>query len=237
MLPATDAFRPAAKTATNTTRPSPTISAAEVVAVRPGLRIAFSRASRPGTANRRSIGRPITEATGRTNQRADSATPMNTSTAPPAIAPIRAVAGPEPNSPASSAASPARHTTPAIHGAQRRRRRDGGSAPGQRGHGRHARGAQRGDERGEQRHADADDAGRRRSCASRAPGALRGIPKPAASNSAPMAAAKPSPAAMPSTDATAPMSSASPADGGDELPARSRPASAAARTPARAGRR
>ena len=40
---------PAANTATNETSASPIISAAAVDAVRPGLRMAFSRASLPGT--------------------------------------------------------------------------------------------------------------------------------------------------------------------------------------------
>ena len=39
---------PAANTATNETRARPTISAAAVDAVRPGLRTEFSRAIRPG---------------------------------------------------------------------------------------------------------------------------------------------------------------------------------------------
>ena len=50
---------PAAKTATNTTNPSPTISAADVTAVLPGFRSAFSRAILPGVPKSLSIGKPI----------------------------------------------------------------------------------------------------------------------------------------------------------------------------------
>ena len=46
-------LQPCAKTATNTTSPSPTMSAAAVTAVRPGLRDAFSRASSPVVSCRR----------------------------------------------------------------------------------------------------------------------------------------------------------------------------------------
>ena len=63
-------FMPAAKTATKTTSPRPTMSADAVVAVRPGLRIAFSRASRPGVSNARSSGQPTSAAIGRTMWRA-----------------------------------------------------------------------------------------------------------------------------------------------------------------------
>ena len=61
-----EVFRPAAKTATKTTSARPTISAADVVAVRAGLRIAFSRASRPGSSKASASGRPTAPATGRT---------------------------------------------------------------------------------------------------------------------------------------------------------------------------
>src|SRR3954464_9802316 len=50
---ATDALMPAANTVTNTTTASPIMSAPAVTAVRPGLRTAFSRGSRPGRAPRR----------------------------------------------------------------------------------------------------------------------------------------------------------------------------------------
>ena len=118
-------FMPAAKTATKTTSPRPTISADAVVAVRPGLRIAFSRARRPGVSNARSRGQPASAATGRTMWRAVSARPTKTSTAPPAIEAMRAVAAPSLKRPESSIASPAAETMAAIHGARRRARREG----------------------------------------------------------------------------------------------------------------
>jgi hypothetical protein len=116
-----EALMPFANTATKTTRPSPTMSAAAVVAVRPGLRIAFSRASRPGSANRRSSGQPMAPARGRTNQRALRATPTNSSTTPPAIIDSRLAAGPAANKPATSIATPSTATMAATNGAQRRR--------------------------------------------------------------------------------------------------------------------
>ena len=52
-------LQPAAKIVTNTTSPTPIISAAAVTAVRPVLRVAFSRASLPG-APRAPDGQPTT---------------------------------------------------------------------------------------------------------------------------------------------------------------------------------
>ena len=132
------------------------MSADEVVAVRPGLRIAFSRASRPGVWNARSIGQPTSAATGRTMWRAVSAMPTKTSTAPPAIEAMRAVAGPSPNRPESSSASPPTETIAGDPGRQPPGTARGLGRAGQRLHGRHAGGAQSGSERREQRHADAD---------------------------------------------------------------------------------
>ena len=104
---AIDELMPAANTVTNTTSASPIISAAAVVAVRPGLRMAFSRARRPVMPRRRSIGRPVTEASGRTSRGEKSDTPNRISTAPPPRSPA---AEPEssipPNSPTSSIARP-----------------------------------------------------------------------------------------------------------------------------------
>ncbi len=62
-----DALNEAAMTATAAIRATPIISAAAVDAVRRGLRMAFSRASRPGTPRSRASGRPIAPATGRTS--------------------------------------------------------------------------------------------------------------------------------------------------------------------------
>ena len=104
---ATELLIPAAKTVTNTISASPIISAAAVVAVRPGLRIAFSRASRPVSPRSRSSGRPVTDASGRTSRGENSDTPNRISAAPP---PRRPAALPEssmpPNSPISIIASP-----------------------------------------------------------------------------------------------------------------------------------
>ena len=50
--PGTTSLKPFTNTATNTTRATPIISAAEVTAVRPGLRNVFSRASRPASGTR-----------------------------------------------------------------------------------------------------------------------------------------------------------------------------------------
>ena len=58
------------------------MSAAAVEAVRPGLRIEFSRARRPATPRKRSSGRPTSEAIGFTRRGLSSATPMKMPTAP-----------------------------------------------------------------------------------------------------------------------------------------------------------
>ena len=64
IAPVNEVFRPAAKTATKTTSPMPTMSAAAVIAVRAGLRVAFSRASSPVVCPRRSSGQPTSAASG-----------------------------------------------------------------------------------------------------------------------------------------------------------------------------
>ena len=78
----TEPLIPAAKIATKVTSARPIIRAAAVDAVRPGLRRAFSRASRPVTPRRRSSGQPTTEARGRTSLADSMATPMKIATAP-----------------------------------------------------------------------------------------------------------------------------------------------------------
>ena len=65
-----------ANTAAKTTSATPIISAADVVAVRPGLRSVFSRASLPVTPRSFSIGLPMIEASGATRLPASIATPM-----------------------------------------------------------------------------------------------------------------------------------------------------------------
>src|SRR5918996_894469 len=76
-----DALAEAPKTATNTTRPRPIISADAVAAVRRGLRIAFSRASLPGTPSART-GTPIVAATGLAISGVSIAMPMNVNATP-----------------------------------------------------------------------------------------------------------------------------------------------------------
>ena len=72
----------APNTAMADTRASPTISAAAVCAVRRGLRMEFSRPSRPEVPSRRASGRPMTLAMGRATAGASIATPTKMSTAP-----------------------------------------------------------------------------------------------------------------------------------------------------------
>ncbi len=67
MADSPEALNDAAMTATAAISATPIISAAAVDAVRRGLRIAFSLASRPGTPRRRASGRPRAPATGRTS--------------------------------------------------------------------------------------------------------------------------------------------------------------------------
>ena len=94
------ASRPLPKTATNETSVSPIISAAAVEAVRPGLRIAFSCASRPAAPPSRAAGRPTTWASGRTSRGAITARPMKMPKAPPAMPRMRiAVETSEPSVP------------------------------------------------------------------------------------------------------------------------------------------
>ena len=77
-----EARRPRPKVATNVTSVSPIMSAAAVAAVRDGLRIAFSRASRPAAPPRRSDGKPTIEASGRTSRGASIAMPTKSPSAP-----------------------------------------------------------------------------------------------------------------------------------------------------------
>ena len=75
--------RPAAKIDTNATSATPIMSAAAVTAVRAGLRVEFSRASRPLTPARRCSGAPTRAAIGRTSCGLNSATPRKIATEPP----------------------------------------------------------------------------------------------------------------------------------------------------------
>ena len=74
--------------------------AAAVDAVRPGFRIAFSRASIPAAPPTRAAGQPSTEASGRTTREAFSATPRNSKRQPPSSEKMRTpVARPCANTP------------------------------------------------------------------------------------------------------------------------------------------
>ena len=77
-----DRDREAPNTAMAETRARPTISAADVWAVRRGLRMEFSRPRRPEVPSRRASGRPMTLAMGRATAGASMATPTKISTAP-----------------------------------------------------------------------------------------------------------------------------------------------------------
>ncbi len=78
---AADCLIDAPATAKNTTSPTPIINAEAVVAVRLGLRMAFSRASSP-VMPMRARGAPMTRLTGEAKLGASTATPMNTRNAP-----------------------------------------------------------------------------------------------------------------------------------------------------------
>ena len=84
-----EALRPATKTLMNTTRPTPIMSAAAVVAVRDVLRIAFSRPRRPEFPASFWSGQPSTRARGRITNRVSMPTPINTASAPTAMSPVR----------------------------------------------------------------------------------------------------------------------------------------------------
>ena len=201
--------RPAAKTATNETSASPIISAAAVAAVRPGLRIAFSRASRPGTPRRRSSGRPTTEASGVTSRGLSRVTPMKTAAAP---TPTQASPGSSaPNSPSSISAEPERGQHDAGRRPQPRRSRGRREhrALAQAGDRRDPGRAQRREQRREHGQAGAEHEPDDRPSASRSR-----CRSPAGRSRAPRRAprspgAKPIPASTPSTEASRPITNAS----------------------------
>ena len=99
--------REAPNTAMAETRASPTIRADDVCAVRRGLRMEFSRPSRPEVPSRRASGRPMTLAMGRATAGASMATPTKMRTAP---RPTSAMAGAV--SPQASRATPTTTMTP-----------------------------------------------------------------------------------------------------------------------------
>ncbi len=85
----------APKTAIAETRASPTIRAAAVWAVRRGLRMEFSRPSRPEVPSRRASGRPMTLAMGRATAGASMVTPTKISTAPRPTSPMAGFVSPK----------------------------------------------------------------------------------------------------------------------------------------------
>ena len=109
-----DVRRPAANTATKTTRPTPIMSAAAVRAVRAALRMALSRASEP--LARQASGAPTMRARSGTAKRAVMATAKKISTAPPAMPSRRWLAVPEPVTPLTIRAAPASAKRPARMG-------------------------------------------------------------------------------------------------------------------------
>ena len=72
----------AAMVAARVTSVIPIMSAAAVAEVRRGVRLAFSRASLPGTLNRRANGQPMSRASGRAKSGLRTETPMKTTAAP-----------------------------------------------------------------------------------------------------------------------------------------------------------
>ena len=178
--------------------------------MRPGLRSAFSRARRPVVLNRRSIGQPITDASGRTMYLAESATPTNIRIAPNAIAPSLAEAGPEPNRPWAASRPPTRIETTVSTAAMRRARFEGrGATPdiAVTGSARVARTAGTSDEITVTPIPTPSAIAIVRGASTRSE---RGMPKPAASKSELRSFEKPMPTAIPSTEARTPISRASP---------------------------
>src|SRR5262249_55856918 len=99
-------------TLTKVTSASPIISAAAVEAVRRGVRIAFSRAGRPGSRNIHTNGNPISPARGRVNSGLKIATPLKDQMTPAPTFPTRLPTSL--NNPRSSSATPVKVTTRPI---------------------------------------------------------------------------------------------------------------------------
>ena len=109
-----------ANTVTKTTSASPIISAAEVTAVRPGWRVEFSRASRPTSFVRRSIGAAMMRAAGPTKRGEIIAMPRIRITAPPAApSSLVEVSPPLASRPATTSPAPRRTSSAASHGVSR----------------------------------------------------------------------------------------------------------------------
>ena len=130
MAPLMVAFAPAAKIEAKVTSATPIMSAAAVTAVRPGWRTEFSRASRPVMPVARSIGRPMTFASGRTSRGESSATPMKVSAAPPPMNEIAALSDFRlPKSPTHMSPTPIASSSPAPMAIRRPRPRCIGTTP------------------------------------------------------------------------------------------------------------
>ena len=133
MAPLMVAFAPAAKIEAKVTSATPIMSAAAVTAVRPGWRTEFSRASWPVMPVARSIGRPMTFASGRTSRGESSATPRKVSAAPPPMNEIAALSDFRlPKSPTHMSPTPIASSTPAPMAIRRPRPRCIGTTPSRR---------------------------------------------------------------------------------------------------------
>ena len=133
MAPLMVAFAPAAKIEAKVTSATPIMSAAAVTAVRPGWRTEFSRASWPVMPVARSIGRPMTFASGRTSRGESSATPMKVSAAPPPMNEIAALSDFRlPKSPTHMSPTPIASSSPAPMAIRRPRPRCIGTTPSRR---------------------------------------------------------------------------------------------------------
>jgi hypothetical protein len=101
-----DPRKPAAKIVTNVTSARPIMSAAAVAAVRPGLRVAFSRARRPGMPPKRCRGAPTTLAIGGTSCGVSSAVARKMAAAPRPSRLALEPSEPAPSRPAATAPTP-----------------------------------------------------------------------------------------------------------------------------------
>ena len=112
--PRNDCLKPLISTEKNTTRPMPIMSAAAVTAVRPVLRVVFSRAIRPDARLITPIGQPIRPASGRIRYFDTMARPMNDTIAPIAMVNSRCVVAPDPVTPWKTPRMPSTSRMPAM---------------------------------------------------------------------------------------------------------------------------
>ena len=180
-------------------------------AVRPGLRRLLSRARRPLTGASFCSGQPSTPTSGRTTNLLSMATATNTSTAPKAIVARRIIVLPGPYMPATMSSAPSTATTPPMMGAKREKRDGGNMAPScsaAMGGTRVARCAGMSAESSVTTTPTARAMMMVRGCRTRP---LIGMSKPAALNTWFTPAATPRPTNRPTSEASTPMTSASPA--------------------------